>query len=85
MIFVGHLGVVVTIQLERCVASICFLCIIISKSCYWQTLYLVIFFKIDKNSKVDFYHAILPLFLAVSLRVEDNRKLPLDSEEIKKQ
>ena len=41
--------------------------------------------KVDKDSKVDFYNALLPLYLAVGLGMEGGRKLLLDPKRITKQ
>ena len=60
------------VKLKKCVANIGILSIIISKFCYKKKLCLIILFKFDKSLKVDFYHTILSLSLAIYLRTEGN-------------
>ena len=43
---------------------------------------LVVFFVINKGSKVNFYYAILLLSLAVILRVEDSKKSSFDAPKL---
>ena len=57
-------------------------CIIISEFCYKEEPRQVIFFIINKSSKVSSYCAILPLSLAVDLRVEDGREPPFDAQKV---
>lgn len=45
----------------------------------------IILFKINKNSIIDFYYAILALCLTVALRVKCDKKLLFDVKEITKQ
>ena len=56
--------------------------IIISKLRYRKKLCPIILLKVDKSLEVSFYYAILLFGLTVCLRVEDDRKSPLDTEEI---
>ena len=44
--------------------------IIIYKPRHWQEFSLVILLKVDKNLKIGLYGAVLPLFLAISLRLK---------------
>lgn len=37
---------------------------------------------IDKRSEVGFYFAVLSLGVAIYLRIESNRELPLNAEEV---
>ena len=70
------------IELERCVANAGIFGILISKFCYEKKPYLIILLKVDNGLEIDFHCTILPLSLAVRLRVEDNEESPLDAEEI---
>ena len=55
------------IKLKKCITGISIFGIIVSKLCQIKKLCLVILLKIDKNSKVSFYHAILLSRLTVYL------------------
>ena len=66
-------------------ASAYILGIVISKLSHWQKFDLIVLFKIDKDSKVSLYSAILPFCLAIGLEMKDNRKLLLDFKEITEQ
>ena len=70
------------IELEKCVVNTSIFGIIISKLRYGKKPCLIILFKDNKSSKVSFHCTILPLSLAVRLRVEGGRKSPFDAEEI---
>lgn len=74
--------IVVAIELERCIMSICILCIIVYKFCYEQESYLVILLSVDKNMRVRFHGTVLPFGLAIFLRIEDYRKLLLDVKKV---
>ena len=76
--------VVAAVQLKGCVAGASVFCIIIGKFSHWKKLYPVVLFKVNKNTEVGFYCAILPLNLAISLRMENCGKSPFDSEEVTK-
>lgn len=57
--FVQDFGIKVAIEFKRSIANIGVLRIIISKFGYWQKLYLVILFIIDKDSKINLHYTIL--------------------------
>ena len=42
-------------------------------------------FKVDKNSKIGLYGAVLPFCLAISLRMESRGEPPFDAEKVAKQ
>lgn len=63
------------VELERCMASIYILCIIICKFHYGQESCLVILLSIDKYLEVGLHRAVLPLGLAFCLRRKSNKKL----------
>lgn len=58
---------VATVQLEKRVVDASIFRIIISKFCHRQKLGLIILFKIDRSSKVDFNDAVLAFGLAIRL------------------
>ena len=58
------------VKLEKYMASTSILGIIVSKLYYRKKLCLTILFEIDEDSKASFYYAILPLNLAICLRIE---------------
>ena len=70
------------IELEKCVAGAGILGIVVSKLRYGKKPYPIILLKVDKGLEVGFHHIILPLSLAVCLRVEGVGKSPLDAKEI---
>ena len=70
------------IELEKCVADAGILGIIVSELCHGKKSCLIILLKVDKGSEVGFHRTILPLNLAVCLRVEGGEESPLDAEEI---
>lgn len=74
--------IVVAIKLERCIISICILCIIVYKFCYKQESYLVILLLVDKNMWVKFHGTVLPFGLAIFLKIEDYRELLLDVKKV---
>lgn len=59
--------------------------IVIKKLSYWQELCLVILFKIDKNSKINFYYIILLFDLAVNLKIKSGEELLFDDKKIAKE
>ena len=67
------------VKLKRHVTGASILSIIIGKLCHRQKSYLVILFKVDKGPKLGFHRAILPLSLAVRLRMKDNGEFLLDA------
>lgn len=65
-------------------ASIHIFCIPICKFCYAQKFFSVILLPINKNPEIDIHDAILPLGLAVCLRIKDSRQLSFDIEKVAK-
>ena len=70
------------IEFKKHIASASIFGIMIDKFRYKKKLCLVILFKIDKSSKVDFYYTILPFSLTVYLWVEGGGEPLLDAKEI---
>ena len=68
-----------TIELEKRVTGAGIFGVSVSKLRHKKKSYSIILFKIDEGQKVGFYCAILPLNLAVCLRVEDGREFLLDT------
>lgn len=66
--------VVATVQLKQCIAGASVFCIIIGEFSYWKEFCLIVLLKVDKNTEKSFHCIVLPLGLAVSLKVEDGRK-----------
>ena len=56
--------------------------IIIGKFCHKKKPCPIILFKIDKSSKVDFYHTILPSGLIIYLWVKRDGESSFDTKEI---
>ena len=79
---IGNTWVVPVVELKRRVLCTGIFCIIISKFCHWQKPRPVVLFVINKGSKISFYHAILLLHLAVSLRVEDGRESLFNAQKV---
>ena len=70
------------IELERCVAGAGILGIVVSKLRHGKKSCPIILFEVDKGLEVGFHRTILPLILAVRLRVEGGGESPLDAKEI---
>ena len=70
------------IKLKRCVAGVGILGIVVSKLRHGKKSCPIILLKVDEGSEVGFHRTILPLSLAVRLRVEGGGESPLDAEEI---
>ena len=68
------------IELEKCVAGVGILDIVVGKFYYRKKPCLVILFKIDKDLKVGFHCTILPFDLTVRLWMEGGGKFLLDIE-----
>ena len=60
------------VESKRCVAGAGILEIIINKPCHKKKLCSIILFKVDKSLKVGFHYAVLPLNLAICLKMEGN-------------
>ena len=82
--FVRDVRVVAAVQLKWCVAVASIFCIIIGELSHWKELCLVVLLEFDEDTEISFYCAVLPLGLAVSLRVEGCGKSLFDSEEVTK-
>ena len=67
------------IELEKYVTNTGILDIVVSKLYHRKKLYLVILFKIDKDSKIGFYYNILPFDLTICLLVKSDGKFYLIS------
>ena len=70
--------VIAIVEFERCVANAYILGIVVGKLSYQKELSSIILLVINKNSKISLHYTILPLNLAVSLRIEDNKEPLLD-------
>ena len=70
------------IELEKYVAGIGILGIVVRKLRYKKKPCLIILLKVDKGSEVSFHCTILSLNLAICLRVEGGGESPLDTEKI---
>ena len=70
------------IKLEKCVAGAGILGIVLYKLCYGKKPYLIILFKIDKNSELGFYCTILSFDLTVRLLMKGGEKSPINAKEI---
>ena len=71
-----------TIELESCVAGASILGIVIGKLRHGKKPCLIILLEVDKGLEVGFHCTILPLSLAIRLRVEGGGKSLLDTKEI---
>ena len=76
---------IAAVQLKKCVAGAGVFCIIISKFRHQKKSCPVVLFEVDKGSEVDFYRAVLPLGLAVSLRVKDGGEFLFNAKKVEKQ
>lgn len=76
--------VVAAVQLKECIAGASIFRIIIGKSNHWKDLCLVVLLEIDKSTEVSFYYIVLPLSLAVSLRVKGCKTSLFNSKEVTK-
>ena len=63
-------------------ANTCIFGIIISKLGYRQECNLIILLEIDKSLKISFYNTVLPLCLAICLRVKRGKEFPLNAEKV---
>ena len=70
------------IELEKSMVGASILGVVISKLRYKKKPCLIILLKVDKSLEVNFHHTILPLSLAVCLRLKSNEKSPLNAKEI---
>lgn len=56
--------------------------IIISKLSYQQESSLIVGLKINKNLEINFYYTVLPIYLAISLKIEDNWEPLLNNKKV---
>ena len=70
------------IELKRYVAGVGILGIVVSKLRHEKKSCPIILLEVDKSLEVGFHCTILPLSLAVRLRVEGGGESPLDAKEI---
>ena len=70
------------IELERYVAGTGIFGIDVSKLCHGKKPCSIILLKVDEGLEVGFHRTILPLNLAVYLRIEGGGEFPLDAKEI---
>ena len=70
------------VELERRVHHAGVFCVIINKFCHGSQPCLIVLFVINEGFKVSFYYAVLPLSLAVNLRIEDSREPPFNAQEV---
>ena len=70
------------IELESCVAGAGIFGIIVSKLRHGKKPYPIILLEVDKSLEVGFHCTILPLSLAVCLRVKSGGESPLNTKEI---
>ncbi len=73
---------VVIIELERRVANTCILGINLGEFSHQKELSPIILFIIDKNPEVGLYRKVLPLSLAINLKVESSRKPLLNFKKV---
>lgn len=69
---------VAIIKLKRYVASIYNFSVVINNFSNSEEFNPIILFVIDENSKVSFYYTILPLSLAINLKIKSGKKSLLD-------
>ena len=70
------------IKLKKYVAGVGILGFVVGKLRHGKKLYSNILLKVDKDLEVGFHHIILPLILAVRLRMEGGGEFLLDAEKI---
>ena len=70
------------IKLKKCVAAASIFSVVVSKFHHRKKSCPIILLEIDKGLEIGFHRIILPLCLAVRLRVESNGESPLNTKEI---
>lgn len=73
---------ITAIQFIRYIINFYIFIIIIHKFGHSQKFNLIILFKIDKNYNISFYLPIFLLYLAISLRIKDGKKVMLNFKKI---
>ena len=80
-----HLRMVVIVQFEKHMSGVCIFSIVISELYHWLDLGPVVLLLIHKDTKVNFYCAILLFCLLVRLRVKRGGKSALYAKKVTKQ
>ncbi len=78
------MGVIAIVKSKRYIAATYILYIIIGKLNYYKESSLIILLVVNKNPKVNFYLIVLPLYLAISLRMKDGEEPLFDLQEVTK-
>lgn len=73
---------VAVVDIERRVAGVRIFGVVVNKLSYWQKPSPVILLIINKRFEVCLHSAVLPLGLAVCLRMNGSRKLLLDVKKV---
>ena len=73
---------VATVEFKRRIAGVQILGIVVGKLSYCKEPSLIILFIIDKNSEIDLYYTVLPVDLAISLKVKNSKKFLLNSKKV---
>ncbi len=71
-------------KLKKNKANACIFCIAVSKFSYWKNLNPIILLVIDKSSEINYYCTLLPLSLAINLRIKSDKELLLNFQEVTK-
>ena len=71
-----------TVKFEGHIAGTRIFCVVVSKFSYWKEPSLIILLVVDKSPEISLYCTVLPLGLAISLRLEDSSKLLFDLQEV---
>lgn len=82
IIFEKNTTIIIAIKLEQYIADIRILSIVIHKFCHKQEFCFIILFSIDKGTKINFHHAVLPFGLTVCLQMKGGRKFLLNAKKI---
>lgn len=75
---------IVIVEFKKYVAIAYILGVVVGKFSCWEKPSPIILLIVDKISEVGLHHSILPLRLAVNLRVEGNREPFLDFQKVLK-
>ena len=73
---------ILAIELKKYVTGAGILGIVVSELRHGKKPCSIILLKVDKGLEVGFYCILLPLCLAIHLRMEDGGESPLDAKEI---
>lgn len=72
------------VKFEKYVADAHIINIIINKLSHWGKSNLIILLIVNKNPEISFHYTVLPFNLAVSLKIEGDKELLLDSQKVLK-